>query len=184
MRVLGISLFATIACALFSGATPTNLKTRDAVHVSARAGTLSGILTTATDKLTAVKIGMGATDSTVDAVVPIIEDVESILNDAIGAVEVLAGSLVGEVIADVAQLVAGVVTLVAQILFAVTKLVGKGAIASLLTDVGSLLCTLLGLIFKLIPGLLALVIPLLGSVIQILINLNLLQVLSVLGITV
>ncbi|KAJ7262865.1 hypothetical protein C8J57DRAFT_1719119 [Mycena rebaudengoi] len=165
-----------------------------AVSVSARASTpLPEILTNlgATLKpVTAEIAALTAGDFSIETLTPLINQVISIINEAVADMQGLAGSSLQTIlgtadIAQVAALLASVLSIVFTALGAVSGVAsgaGAGAdIAPIIGQVSGVIVALLSLVLSLVPGLIGALLPLVGPLLSTITNLGLSNILGLLG---
>ncbi|KAJ7207358.1 hypothetical protein C8J57DRAFT_1484601 [Mycena rebaudengoi] len=164
-----------------------------AVSVSARASTpLPEILTNlgATLKpVTAEIAALTAGDFSIETLTPLINQVISIINEAVADMQGLAGSSLQTIlgtadIAQVAALLASVLSIVFTALGAVSGVAsgaGAGAdIAPIIGQVSGVVSALLRLVLSLVPGLIGALLPLVGPLLSTITNLGLSNILGLL----
>ncbi|TFK82732.1 hypothetical protein K466DRAFT_499768 [Polyporus arcularius HHB13444] len=172
------------------------------VHTRDATQSIAVILTDVTTKLgpvTDVLKFVTSQNATVEAVSGPIGEIKDILTGAVTSLEALVGQPAEVILASVegtaqitveelGKLVATLVVVVFEALGAVLKVAGGAidqALLQLLCVVGGLVGTLLAIVLKLVGGivgeLLAVVLPLIQTVVPFILNLNINQIISVLG---
>ncbi|TFY77768.1 hypothetical protein EWM64_g6244 [Hericium alpestre] len=163
---------------------------------------IEGIFNDLTDKLTPItgELNFIVTgNATQEVLGPIVDDIKSIIQDAVSTLNTLVGKPVDEILVsvdgtvkltlgDVAELVAGVLTIVFTAIGKVLRLasIDVSVVVSILAPIAELVAALLSVVLKLVGGVLGdvvgAVLPLIGGLIPVILQLNVAGVISILHI--
>ncbi|TFY68095.1 hypothetical protein EVG20_g3694 [Dentipellis fragilis] len=192
---------APVAPASIPEAHAVNVPTVPAIQTRADGVPVASVLTDLTSKLEPVVAELNfivAGNATEQALGPIVNDVKSVVQDAVNALNILVGQPVDALlktvdgtaqiaVGDLAKLVAGILTLVFTALGRILGLVGVDValvikiVSPLVEVIGALLSIVLKLVGGVLGDLVGTVVGLIGTVVPVILQINVAAVISFLG---